>query len=206
MLQLKDLSERNQVWNLDEFVAQANALLPYYLPEDGSASRVREEVNARLIRHYASLRMISPPLRTGREVRYEYRHLLQLLVVRRLLASGYGASAIDDLALNRTNEELTAILEGGAEITITPANPALAYLDAIRNRTQQATAKPEIPAPAALPTQRNTDSRWTRFEILPGIELHVNDSFSVPKSRKEQENLLQAINQKLIQIHQRRDK
>jgi DNA-binding transcriptional MerR regulator len=206
MLQLKDLSERNQIWNLDEFVAQANALLPYYLPEDGSASRVREEVNVRLIRHYTSLGMLSQPLRTGREVRYEYRHLLQLLVVRRLLASGYGASAIDDLALNRTNEELTAILEGGAEITITPANPALAQVDSIRSRTRHAAAKLGIPAPAAVPTQRSTDSRWTRFEILPGIELHVNDSFSVPKSRKEQENLLQVINQKLIQIHQRRDK
>lgn len=211
MPRLQDLSKDAPIWNLDEFVAQVNALLPDYLPEDGTTSRTREEVNPRLVRHYATLGMLDEPLRAGREVRYEYRHLLQLLVVRRLLAEGFGANAIGDLARLKSNGELEAILEGGAQLTVAPANPALAYLEQIKNRAQG--AKPAAPGPQATPAPppatpapRERETRWTRYELLPGVELHVNDDFAIPKSRKEQENLLQAINLQLIRIQQRREK
>ena len=75
----------------------ANDLLPQFLPEEKAHTRVREEVTSRLIRHYTSQGLLDEPLKEGRVARYTYRHLLQLLVVRRLLTEGYGASAIDML-------------------------------------------------------------------------------------------------------------
>lgn len=205
MSPLKPLAEAQQTWSLDEFVAQANELLPNYLPEDSGNTRVRDEINARLVRHYASLGMLDEPLKEGREARYEYRHLLQLLVVRRLLAEGFGTSAIGELPRAKPNSDLEAMLEGGVQLILTPANPALAYLDNIKNRVQNPSPAAPSPAPRIAPKQEQS-SHWTRYTILPGLELHVRDDFSVPKSPKEQQNLLQFINQKLIQIQQRRNK
>ena len=75
-------------WSLEEFVDAANRLLPGFLPaaEDrpGSAGKVRDEVNIRLVRHYANLGLLDDNAREGREARYGFRHLLQLLLVRRL--------------------------------------------------------------------------------------------------------------------------
>ena len=208
MTRLKNLADSRPTWGLEAFVDEVNALLPHYLPEDSANTRVREEVNVRLIRHYTSLGMLDEPLKQGREARYEYRHLLQILVVRRLLAEGIGTGAIGDLPKAKRNDELEAMLEGGMQLTFTPANPALAYLEKIKGRAASAPSAPRAPAPAPAPSSpsRSPESRWTRVELLPGLELHVRDDFTVPKSPKEQQNLLQFINQKLIQLQQRRSR
>lgn len=220
MTRLTDLSATQQHWTLDEFVAQVNELLPHYLPDDGAASRIRDEINPRLVRHYASLDMLDEPLRSGREVRYEYRHLLQLLVVRRLLTEGYGTSAIGSLPRDRSSSELAAMIEGGVQLTLIPANPqlsanpALEYLETIRSRTQHggaasshsSLAQPPLQSVQPVELKHSQESLWTRLELLPGLELHASEDFTAPKSSSEQERLLQLINQKLLQLQQRRNK
>ncbi|MBV8885516.1 MAG: MerR family transcriptional regulator [Chroococcidiopsidaceae cyanobacterium CP_BM_RX_35] len=133
---MKNLQQlaHHPTWGLDEFVQVTNDLLPQFLPETPANTRVREEVTPRLVRHYSSLEMLDEPLKEGREARYTYRHLLQMLLVRRLLASGYGASAINQLATSKDNSELEALLQGGVQLTVTPANPALAFLQQIQQR------------------------------------------------------------------------
>src|SRR5690625_3458509 len=103
MAPLNKYTESSPLWSLTDFVDTANSLLSSYLPEDGKG---QEQVNPRLVRHYTSNGLLDEPLRSGREARYEYRHLLQLLVVRRLLADGYGMNAIGDLPRSRTDAEL----------------------------------------------------------------------------------------------------
>ncbi len=175
-------------WSLDELVAAANALLPEFLPaaEDrpGSAGKVREEVNARLVRHYASLGLLDDNTREGREARYVFRHLLQLLLVRRLLTEGYPAAVIAKLIAGKGDAELRALLQGGASVSATPANPALDFLAGVRRRLQS-----PAPAPAAVPAAATPSGAWDRLELLPGLEIHVRSGFRLPSSPHERERL-----------------
>ena len=187
-------------WSLDDLVAAANALLPEFLPaaEDrpGAAGKVREEVNARLVRHYLSLGLLDENAREGREARYGFRHLLQLLLVRRLLTEGYPATVIARLITGKDDAELRALLQGGASVSATPANPALDFLARVRRRTGLSpaatppSAAPPAPPAAALPDPASGVA-WNRVELLPGLEIHVREGFRLPSSPHERSRLSQ---------------
>lgn len=199
MEHLEQLAKRRPEWSLAEFVEATNELLPDFMPVEKGNTKVREQVTPRLVRHYTSLGMLDEPLKAGREARYHYRHLLQLLVVRRLLAEGYGASAIDDLAASSDDARLEALLRGGAQLSVTVANPALAFLTEIQQRRQLPPGpRPQrLPPPSPSPPASPAPSHWTRLEILPGFELHIEDQFSYPNSSHEQQALLHHIAHKL---------
>lgn len=55
-MDLKTLENNHQEWLLDDFVEVANQLLPLYLPEMKGNSKVKEEINSRLVRSYTSQR------------------------------------------------------------------------------------------------------------------------------------------------------
>ena len=206
MTNLQQLAHHSN-WSLDEFVQVTNDLLPQFLPETPANTRVREEVTPRLVRHYSSLEMLDEPLKEGREARYTYRHLLQMLLVRRLLATGYGASAINRLPTSTDNSELEALLQGGVQLTVTPANPALAFLQQIQQRRHSNSTVPSNTATSSTTrtqSQLPTPSQWTRLEVLPGLELHVREDFAYPSIPQEQQNLLQYISQKLAVYINRR--
>ena len=190
-----------QGWSLDEMVAVANAFLPEFLPavEDrpDSAGKVREEVNARLVRHYLSQGLLDENTREGREARYGFRHLLQLLLVRRFLIEGYPAAVIGKLIAGKTDAELRALLQGGTSVSAAPANPALDFLAKVRRRTALSAPTPLTPPvlaapvspPVSPPGAPAPSGAWHRFELLPGLEVHVRDGFLLPSSPHERERL-----------------
>ncbi|WP_416670720.1 MerR family transcriptional regulator [Egbenema bharatensis] len=212
MKTLQQIAQEQPHWSLEEFVNVVNELLPQFLPEEKSHTRVREDVTPRLVRHYTSQGMLDEPLKQGREARYTYRHLLQVLFVRRLLIEGYGASAIDTLARSKTDIELESLLQGGIQLTVAPANPALAFLQQIQQRQPDAarSAPPRVPSTdrslrlSAAPTPASppspAPSQWHRLEILPGLELHVRSDFVIPSTTQEQQNLLQHILRSLTSL------
>ena len=210
MKTLQQLRESNSRWSLNEFVRVLNSLLPQFLPVQKAHTRVREDITPRLVRYYTTQGMLDEPLKEGREARYTYRHLLQLLVVRRLLAEGYGASAIDNLATSKDNTELESLLQGGVQLALTTANPALGFLQQIKERQ----SLPISPTPAtALAKSTHADtvaypqaatSNWTRMEILPGLEIHIREDFNYPHSPQEQQNLLQYMAQQLLTFSTKR--
>ena len=209
MRTLQQIAQQDPNWSLEEFVQVANELLPQFLPEEKAHTRVREDITPRLVRHYTSQGLLDEPLKAGREARYTYRHLLQVLLVRRLLTEGYGASVIDTFARSKSDSDLEALLQGGVQLTVTPANPALAFLQQIQQRQShgtRSTAKsppvPSAPAPASPPPSFpvNPSSQWIRLEILPGLELHVRSDFSLPATSQEQQNLIQRMVQTLLSI------
>lgn len=201
MKTLQQLAQQNPSWSLEELVRAINELLPQFLPEEKSHTRVREDITPRLVRYYTSQGLLDEPLKEGREARYTYRHLLQVLLVRRLLVEGYGASAIDTLARSRTNLDLEALLQGGVQLTVTPANPALSFLQQIQQRqTNVAPSAIQTPPSSKKSVSSSTPSHpssptsyWTRLEILSGLELHVRSDFVLPATSVEQQNLLQYI-------------
>lgn len=217
MTTIDDFSHVQDQWSLDELVEIANQLLPQHLPQEDSKNRVLEEVNPRLIRHYTSCKLIDRPTRIGREGRYSYRHLVQVLVVRRLLMEGYTASAIYKLLHRMTTPELRALLEQGVHLQLTPPpiNPALAFLQQVQERSEMKLRDRSSPsvfanraavvAPAVAPVAVSTETSdelkslpetWQRVEVLPGFEVHIREDFSYPQVTREQE----AIVQQLVQL------
>ena len=218
---LQQLAQQQPELALDRFVEVVNQLLPQFLPEAAVANRGQEPVNPRLVRHYTTQGLLDKPLKQGREVRYTYRHLMQLLVLRRLLAEGYSVSSMHQLIGGQPNDALENILRGGAQLTVETANPALAFLAQIRDRPSPPAAQRASPAPAPAANVRaaakarpqpaepasshiSTNSDWTRLELLDGLELHVRDTFTLPASAHERERLLQLIAQSLNQLNSSR--
>lgn len=209
------------VWDLDQFVATTNGLLPTYLPKE-AAGRASDEVNARLVRHYATQGLIDEARKEGREARYLYRHLLQLLTVRKLLAEGFTTAAVKQALDGRSHEELRRLLEGSVKVELVPADQTeagdrLEFLRSVRaraglDRTQtgphHAPAQPRQPsatppAPAAG-ASLFAESHWTRIGILDGLDLFVRDDFSLPTNRLGDAQLTQLLQVVLLQLEQRR--
>ena len=225
-MELKNLEQNQELWLIDEFVEIANQLLPSYLPKIKGNSKVKEEINPRLVRHYTNQKLMDEPIRKNRYAFYNYRHLLQILLIRRLLSDGIGAMAIDNLLRSKSNQELKNLLIGGVQINLTTThpslaepsnNPALEYLaklkkskasnistnQQLRSRDKSSSLKENFPL--HLEQSREDQlffdspshtSEWTRLQILDGLELHIRNDFIYPNSIKEQ----QSLNQHLIDI------
>lgn len=216
MSTLQQLAQTDPVWGLDSFVDTANRVLPQFLPTTEGDRPSSELVNPRLVRYYTTQGVLDRPQRVGREARYRYRHLLQLLVVRRLLQEGYSTSAIQPITTEKSNQALESLLQGGMQVTIEAANPALAFLQSVQERSpspSQAARSASLPSPSASPMARSsarsrsadssdteTISHWRRVEILTGLEIQVRDDFVPPSTPQELENLLQLMAQKLMPL------
>lgn len=148
MEELKQLANTHPYWSLDEFAQVANQWLPRCLPEERANTRVREDVNPRLIRQYATWGLVDAPLKEGREARYTYRHLLQLLVTRRLLADGYATAVIHKLVAGQGDDGLEEMLATGAMGAAAEAsvNPAIAFLQSLTGRSKESPKASQAPA------------------------------------------------------------
>lgn len=204
---LQQFAHSTSVWSLEQLVQIANQLLPQFLPQQDDSHLVQEEVNARLVRHYTTVGLIDKPHKDGREARYTYRHLLQLLVVRRLLREGYSAGSMNQLTLTKSNSDLEALLQEGVQLTVATANPALAFLQQLQARQPDSEAlslkRKSMPTAgvSGSPTPSVSPSPpWSRIEVIPGLEIHVREDFVPPTSLQEQQNLLQLIGQYLLTL------
>ncbi len=171
--------------SLDELVSAANTLLPDILPSDISDQRIKEELSPRLVRHYSSQGSLEEPLKEGREARYTYRHLLQLLALRRLQAEGHRTGSVSSLLTDMSETELEDLLSGDRQVTLTqeashpPANPALDFLHDLRSG--KAPRGGGSPAPHSLrtPTPKRSHT-WCHHELAPGLVLEVREDFQNP--------------------------
>lgn len=197
MLKLQQVSKQQQ-WSLEAFVDVANDLLPAYLPAGDRVGRSRSDVNPRLVRHYTSQGLLDKPERVGKTARYTYRHLLQLLVVRRMMAEGYAAAAIDRFAIEKSDTELEALLQGGVQLTTEVANPALSFLHQIQAKTAPVKRRSRAPSSSSPTSDSSQATRWERQDILPGLELHVRSDFQPPRSQRERDALMRLIRDRLF--------
>lgn len=113
------------------------------------SGRVRELPNERLIRWYATVGLVDPPLsRTGRIARYGRRHLLQLVAVKRRQAQGLSLTEIQAELLGAPD----AYLESVARLPATDvavADPAANAGDGFwRRRPVAAPTSQADPAPS----------------------------------------------------------
>jgi DNA-binding transcriptional MerR regulator len=171
----------------------------------GTVSEVPDE---RTIRYYLTEGLVSPAEdKQGTASVFGYRHLLQLLVVKKLQSEHLPIRKIRDLVDGRTERELERLLgtEGGATVK----NEALSYLEKLLTKP---TAPLNPPAPQVLQQMSQMDSMassaqpaqqsspmagglgtWSRIEIEPGLELHVHDQYQPPRETKGLRRLTQSV-------------
>jgi DNA-binding transcriptional MerR regulator len=204
VMKLFHLSEQEPEWNLDDLVEVANRLMPDFLPPAQVRGRSQEEVNPRLVRHYTTIGLIDRPARVGKEARYGYRHLLQLLVLRRLLSEGYGAQTIAPV-VEKDDHQLERLLQGGTRLTVEAANPALAYLQEIKQRSGPGAPESRQMLVHSQPAFIQPSlERWVRRQLLPGLELHIRDDFVWSDAPQERRILLEEVSQALKETAMRK--
>src|SRR5688572_11121705 len=130
MLQEKLKGLRKAEFSIYELVEIANSLLPDLMSASMADQRVREDISVRLIRHYTSAGLIYDPGKEGREARYGYRHLLQLLVLRRMQSEGVSSSGLRKMPRG-SDRDLERMLEI-PETSSDENNEALRYMQQIR--------------------------------------------------------------------------
>jgi DNA-binding transcriptional MerR regulator len=197
-----ELYRRRVDLRLEELIAVANGLLPEVAgaPRHGKA---RERLDERSVRYYVGEGLVDRPLSyAGTAALYGYRHLLQLLVIKRLQGEG--------LSL-RTIRHFTAQPDGALEgrLTVPTASPpgqaAAEFLTGLLKGTP-----PPPPASAApgharggqasrershLPQSPIPHRVWQRHELAEGLELHVSSDFTplAPAEQQRVRERLQAL-------------
>jgi DNA-binding transcriptional MerR regulator len=178
---------------MDELVDVANSFVELLAPDQPS-DRVAERLNERTLRYYITKGLVDRPIgKEGSAVLYGYRHLLQLLALKRLQASYLPIKRIKDLLSGKTNNELMRFLtsEPGEHISDV-RNTALSYLESLlpeghgtrdsrRRRSEYEDRGPQDHLPSKQSQQRSRPSTlrnpipasWKRFVLDDGIELHI---------------------------------
>ncbi len=223
-------SLREGAWPLDDLVEHANRLLPSVLPKE-AAGRAADAVNQRLVRHYTTQGLLDEPLKEGREARYLYRHLLQLMALRRLLAEGFSSAVVGRVLAGRSEGELEELLSGRLRVELVPEQGAASdraeFLRRVRERAglESSTASalvvglpsappaaPSGPAPRRLERTPAApapyagpfhESAWTRLEVLDGLELMVRSDFKLPDTRLGDAELVQLLKVTLLHLEQK---
>ena len=97
----------------NEFQGSADALI-YKAQDVAKTLRLDQEAtegNERLLRHYVSMGVVDKPSREGRDALYGFRHLVQFVAARRLLAEGFPLAKIAKYTGAVHTDALTAYLE-----------------------------------------------------------------------------------------------
>jgi DNA-binding transcriptional MerR regulator len=174
----------------------------------GTVSEVPDE---RTIRYYLTEGLISPAEeKQGTASVFSHRHLLQLLVVKKLQSEHLPIRKIRELVTGRTERELERLL--GADGSTAVKNEALSYLEKLLTtptvpqppqapqalRQPSAMQAPMSSVPMAPPGSSISggSGTWSRIEIEPGLELHVHDQYQPPREARG----LRRLTQKLIGV------
>jgi len=96
----------------NDFQGNADALIvkAQEVAKELSLDQEAAEGNERLLRHYVSMGVVDKPSREGRDALYGFRHLVQFVAARRLLAEGFPLAKIAKYTGAVPTEALTAYL------------------------------------------------------------------------------------------------
>jgi DNA-binding transcriptional MerR regulator len=210
--QLEAVREKRYV-GVADLASQAARILAEGGPVQERAT-VSEVPDERTIRYYLTEGLLSPAEdRQGTASVFGYKHLLQLLVVKKLQSEHLPIRKIRELVEGRSERQLERLLGGEDERA---KNEALRYLEALL--TKAAPPKPaarigppkppgalDSKARALAPSFRSPAdaSAWERIEIEPGLELHIRGDYRAPHEAQGRGHLAQLILQ-VIESHGRR--
>ena len=191
------LIDENQALSLEELLMHAG-------------EELEEEISQRTVRLYATQGLIDRPGKDGRSAIYGRRQLLQLLLIRFLAKRGLSLSAIAPFAA-LPNEEIELQLSNFEKSTEESLEISI---DSENNVESTTTSKPFIHllgdplSSSALLESKNSKksnrsrlaaSRWSRFVLAPGVEVHISDNVSIPPSGVRRSTWRQRLSDRLIE-------
>jgi DNA-binding transcriptional MerR regulator len=140
---------------LAELLDRVNRVAVQFLSEDdGRHSRVKRLFTERSYRHYQTLGCIDPPEKVGHRASYQYRHMVQALLIRKLLWERVPAEQIAVLMAGRGTDETGRMFIGGIEMVARSDGSSVGAGSA---------------------------ETWRRVRVAPGVELHLRDDLPKPK-------------------------
>ena len=121
------------------------------------------EGNERLLRHYVSMGVVDKPAREGRDALYGFRHLVQFVAARRLLAEGFNLAKIAKYTAVVPTEALTSYLEKSdraseAELLVAAFKAEPASRSKVP-ATQAASANRTAPSTPSAPAHRTQPAK-----------------------------------------------
>ena len=182
----------------------------HFLPPDQET----DEVSERHVRHYITLEVITlevldRPDKEGRENRYTFRHVLQMLVaLKARMLTGISVKALKGRLTRLTNDELLALLSQGMEVSFVPsathapskpAKPArgnagaLRRIAEIRQGSEGYSRRRSSSSPWSEPPSSAPQVWWRHYPVLDTLELHLRDDFRFPVSAAEETHLVNSI-------------
>ncbi len=180
---------------MDELLEVANFFVEAIAPMQPSV-RVSKQLTERNLRYYINQGLVDPPIgKDGLSAIYGYRHLLQLISLKRLQASYLPVKKIAELINGKSDDSLHCIaVDQLTELQKQTDNPALSFLNAIsvpQNNENQIDQVDFSPLSASIrePSDKNKKPlkkqslSWDRYKLADGIEIHIRNGQS-PKNIK----------------------
>jgi hypothetical protein len=128
-----------------------------------------DELSSRLVRDYAQREILSRPERLGKEAIYTWRHLVELVAARALVADGWPLAKVTQHFALTPLEELLLLVPGQVR-----PNPALMAAKRIRESTL---AGSEMRDPAASPPlQGLVSQRQRRADLMFSMKQLTGES------------------------------
>jgi hypothetical protein len=133
------------------------------------AANDTDELSARLVRDYAQRDILSRPERQGKEAIYTWRHLVELVAARALVADGWPLAKVTQHFALTPLEDLLLLVPGQGR-----PNPALTAARRIRESTL---AGSELREPTAMPPlQRLVSQRQRRADLMFSMQQLTGES------------------------------
>lgn len=158
------VTQRGREFSLPELVLTADSILSKLVRESVDG-RVSAQPDARTIRFYQTSGLLAKPTRyEGRNAVYGFRHLLQIVCIKKLQAEGYSLSVIQRSLTGRSDGELEEKISSLLPIEVGNADSAVET----------------SPAPRGNAVQR----RLISLDVGPGVTLTIDrDRFSEPEKK-----------------------
>jgi len=201
-------------FRLDELIDRANGFLRVVAPEQPS-ERITETLNERTLRYYITEGLVDRPLgKEGAAALYGYRHLLQVLAVKRLQGSYLPIKRIKEVLADRSNEELEMILTEGPEEPAAHLRLSIGRrLESLQLGQMAPPSRRRLMHPEPEPLLRSDWSRsapilpteppsptggsWERFVLGDGVELHIRSDRKEELRRAEIKRIVERLLQSL---------
>lgn len=192
-------------------LADAAAQLVLQVVPAQNRGNVSDLPDERTVRYYLAQSLLSEPLgRKGSASIFGYHHLLELLVIKQLQSQNMRIKQIREQLTGKSTAELEALLEiSGSTAPLAEFEPpdtsATAFLESLLaeksvdpGATQRQTGT--LLASASQPAQ----SAWTRIELEPGLELHIQTGWQFPAEATARHRLARRIQDVLLEAGRRK--
>ena len=185
-------------WNLRDLSAVAGALLKAsgIRPTNAAASARPSD---RTVRFYVARGLMTPPDGRGTAATYNYRHLLQILLIKLRQMEGAALSKIARELEEQTGDVIERRVATALGPSVaSPSRLAIANPESARGRAGKAIHSWTVTGEGreqGSPEngKRFATTKWHRVPVVRGLELHVHEGHPLAKHIGEAQDIADAV-------------